>query len=137
MLEIIRNINDSLEYQYQFAIDRTPLYDKSKVNIYPTVDDDWHIYPLYGFLHTKETKQICNYINTKVFNVMLRHTIQCNSLHSIIKTLDVRVAITINMMDRYIEDKKLRDIWMLHIQKLYNNRLKACMRYYISSVLPF
>ena len=38
MLEIIRNINNSLEYQYQFAIDRTPLYDKTKVNIYPTVD---------------------------------------------------------------------------------------------------
>ena len=39
--------------------------------------------------------------------------------------------------DKYIEDKKLRDIWMLHIQKLYNNRLKACMQYYIDSVLPF
>ena len=137
MLEIIRNINNSLEYQYQFAIDRTPLYDKTKVNIYPTVDDDWHIYPLYGFLHTKETKQICNYINTKVFNIMLRHTLQHNSIHSIIKTLDVRVKITINMMDKYIDDKKLKDIWMLHIQKLYNNRLKACMQYYINSVLPF
>ena len=68
---------------------------------------------------------------------MVRQTIQKHSIHSIIKTLDVRVKITINMMDKYIEDKKLRDIWMLHIQKLYNNRLKACMQYYIDSVLPF
>lgn len=137
MLEIIRNINKQLEYQYQFAIDRTPLYDKTKINIYPTVDDDWHVYPLYGFLHTKETKQIGTYINTKVFNVMLRHAIEQNSVLSIIKTLDVRVKITINMMDRYIEDKKLKDIWMLHIQKLYNSRLKACMHYYINEILPF
>ena len=137
MLEIIRNINNTLEYQYKFSVDRTPLYDKTKTNLYPTVDDDWHVYPLYGFLHTKETAKIGRYINTKVFNVMVRHTIQKHSIHSIIKTLDVRVKITINMMDKYIEDKKLRDIWMLHIQKLYNNRLKACMQYYIDSVLPF
>lgn len=137
MLEIIRNINNILEYQYKFSVDRTPLYDKTKTNLYPTVDDDWHVYPLYGFLHTKETTKIGRYINTKVFNVMVRHTIQKHSIHSIIRTLDVRVKITINMMDKYIEDKKLRDIWMLHIQKLYNNRLKACMQYYIDSVLPF
>lgn len=137
MLEIIRNINESLEYQYKFEVDRTPLYDKSKTNSYPTVSEDWHTYPLYGFQHTKETKKISEYINNKVFNVMLRHTIHKNSILSIIKTLDVRVKITINMMDKYIQDKKLKDIWMVHIQHLYNNRLKACMNYYINAVLPF
>lgn len=137
MLEIIRNINNSLEYQYKFEVDRTPLYDKSKINIYPTLDDDWHIYPLYGFNRDTTCKKIATYINTKVFNLMLINTLNEGSLFNIVKTLDVRIKIGLNMIDKYISNKELKDIWILHIQRLYNRRLKACMTYYIDSTLPF
>lgn len=138
MLEIIRNINNYLEYQYQFEVDRTPLYDLSKVNIYPTVDDDWHIYPLYGFQRTKTTQTILRYANQKIFNPMIRIMInQKYSIHILVKTMDVRMAIVVNLIDKNIEDKKLKDIWISHMQKLYNARLKACSAYYIDQVLPF
>lgn len=137
MLEIIRNINENLEYQYKFEVDRTPLYDKTKTNNYPTVDDDWHVYPLYGFTRSAENKKVATYINTKVFNPMLIHTIKNESIFAILKTLDVRVRITINMINKYVSDDKLKDIWMQHIQQLYKKRLQVCMNYYIDKVLPF
>ena len=137
MLEIIRNINKNLEYQYQFEVDRTPMYDKSKTNRYPTLDDDWHIYPLYGFQHTKETRQIALYLNQRVFNPMIRHTLNKESIFSILKTLDVRIKIAINMLNKNVNNAKLKDIWMVHIQYIYNRRLKACMNYYMDLVLPF
>lgn len=138
MLEIIRNINKYLEYQYQFEVDRTPLYDHSKVNIYPTVDDDWHIYPLYGFQINKTTQTILRYANQKIFNPMVRVMVkQQSSIHVLVKTMDVRVKIVINLIDKNIKDKKLKDKWILHMQKLYNARLKACSAYYIDNVLPF
>lgn len=137
MLEIIRNVNKYLEYQYQFEVDRTPLYDLSKINIYPTVDDDWHIYPLYGFQRTKETKQLLRWINTKIFNPIIRMTINQHSIQPLMETMDVRIRIAINMINKNIKDKQLKDIWISHIQKLYSNRIKACMQYYIDIVLPF
>lgn len=138
MLEIIRNINNYLEYQYQFEVDRTPLYDLSKVNIYPTVDDDWHIYPLYGFQRTKTTQTILRYANQKIFNPMIRIMVnQKSSIHILIKTMDVRMKIVVNLIDKNIEDKNLKDIWISHMQKLYAARLRACSAYYIDNVLPF
>ena len=138
MLEIIRNINQYLEYQYQFEVDRTPLYDKSKINIYPTLDDDWHIYPMYGFQRTKITQTILRYANQKIFNPMIRLMLkQQSSIHILVKTMDVRIKIVINLIDKNIEDKNLKNIWILHIQRLYAARLRACSEYYIDKVLPF
>lgn len=138
MLEIIRNINNYLEYQYQFAVDRTPLYDKSKINIYPTLDDDWHIYPMYGFLRDKTTQKILRYANCKIFNPMIRLMLkQQSSIHILIKTLDVRMKIVINLIDKNIKDKKFKNVWIYHMQRLYAARLKACSAYYIDKVLPF
>ena len=138
MLEIIRNINDYLEYQYKFEVDRTPLYDKNKTNDYPTVDDDWHIYPMYGFQRTKTTQTILRYANQKIFNPMIRIMVkQQSSIHVLLKTMDVRMKITINLIDKNIKDKEFKNIWILHMQKLYAARLRACSAYYIDNVLPF
>ena len=138
MLEIIRNINKYLEYQYQFEVDRTPLYDRSKINIYPTVDDDWHIYPLYGFQRNKTTQTILRYANQKIFNPMIRIMIkQQSSIHVLVKTMDVRIKIVINLIDKNIENKQFKDVWINHIQNLYRARLRACSDYYIDQVLPF
>lgn len=137
MLEIIRDINNRLEYQYKFEVDRTPLYDIHKINIYPTLDDDWHIYPLYGFQQTKETKQILQWINRKIFNPIILLTIKEQSIFNLVKTMDVRIRIAMNMIDKNILDNKLKEIWIRHLQQLYKNRLEACMSYYIDKVLPF
>ena len=134
MLEKIHTINDKLDWKYTFILNDYGLLKKEC--IYPNTSNDYHTLPLIGIMITKEILKINHYINTKVFTPMLNQTVNDQSVFALVKTFDVRIRISINMINKLDLSDKVKNTWIEHIQNLYKNRLKACMDYYINT-LPF
>lgn len=136
-LERIRIINYKLPYEYRYAIDRCPLYDSTIEDVYPTVEDDWHIFPLIGMHRNENIVNIARYTNKQVFQPIVDCIRLEQGLCATTRICDVRVRICINMINSLNIEKSYKDKWIEHIQNIYRYRLRAWDNFYINHYLPF